>query len=85
MEQGKFLFGELIGKKLLIKTHYGVGNAVGMLPGDYKGVLLDFDDKFVKLECEVKRFVESSSVTAKTVILINIGYIITLEEYQERE
>lgn len=85
MEQDKSLLDELVGKKVLIKNQFGIGTKAGMLPGEYKGVLLSYDDKFIKLEYEVRKFVNNNSMLGKSVILVNLVYVITVEEYQETE
>ena len=83
MEQDKHLFDELIGKKIVIKTHGGTGTKGDMIIGDYKCILLSYDDKFIKIEYEIKKFSEGASVITKSMMLINIAYVITMEEYRE--
>ena len=84
MEHDKALLTELVGKKVLIKTHYGIGTRDDMALGDYKGLLLAFDEDFLKIEYDIKKFIQGKSTLSKSVLLINLGYIITIEEYQER-
>ncbi|MFI5412818.1 MAG: hypothetical protein ACHQX1_02915 [Candidatus Micrarchaeales archaeon] len=80
MEQDRQTLKELLGKKLLIKSHYGIGTKGDMMLGDYKGILLGYDDNFIKIEYEITRFVEGANVVSKSILLINTNYIITIEE-----
>jgi hypothetical protein len=84
MEQDKMLLDELVGKKVVIKTHWGTGTKDDMLLGDYKGILLGHDDKFMKVEYEIKKFVEGTNIISKSTLLINTSQIITIEEYEEK-
>ena len=84
MEYDKKLLTELVGKKILIRTHYGVGTKDDIALGDYKGTLLEFDEDFLKIEYDVKKFVEGSNKVSKSILWVNMGYIITIEQYQEK-
>jgi len=85
MEQNEPLLKDLVGKKVLIKTHGGAGTKITMAAGDYKGILLGYDDKFIKVEYELSKFIEGKNIITKAIMLINFGYIITIEEYLEKE
>ena len=85
MEYDKVLLTELLGKKILIKTHYGAGTKDDQAPGDYKGELLAFDGDFLKIEYEVKRFIDGANRTSKSILWVNRGYVITIEQYEEKE
>ncbi len=82
MEQNDSLIKELVGKKILVKTHGGLGNRSDMVLAQYKGIMISYDDKFIRLEYEVSKFVEGLNALSKSIILVNIAYIITIEEYQ---
>ena len=84
MEFDKSLLTELIGKKVVIKTHYGIGTKNDMAVGDYKGILLEFDGNFAKIEYDVKTFVEGSTRTTTSILLINLIYMISVEQYVEK-
>ncbi len=84
MDYDKTLLAELVGKKILVKTHYGAGTKGDMAIGDYKGTLLAFDEDFLKVEYEVKKFVDGATVVSQSVLLINLAYVITMEQYQEK-
>ncbi len=83
MEQDKSFLAELVGKMILVKTHYGTATSVDMKPGDYKGILLGYDGTFIKLEYDFRKFVSGAGVAGKTTVLINIAYIISIEEHPE--
>lgn len=83
MENNNFL-NELIGEKVLVKTHFGAGTKDDMVVGDYKGIILAFDGNFIKIEYEVKKFVEGANQLSKSVLLLNIADVITIERYQEK-
>jgi len=85
MEQNQSLLKELKDKEVIIKTHGGVGTKITMPAGDYKGILLDYDDKFIKLEYEISKFVGGNNIITKAILLINFEYIMTVEEYQGKE
>jgi small nuclear ribonucleoprotein (snRNP)-like protein len=80
MEENEFI-EELVGKAVLIKTRGGTGTQENVLTGEYKGTLIGFDGKFIKVEYEIKRFVEGASKTFKKTVVINIEYVITVAEY----
>jgi hypothetical protein len=82
MAQG-ILISELVGKMVLVRSRGGVGTKGPMLSGDYKGLLLGADDEFLKLEYEVSKFVEGKNVITKEIVLIDLKYVITVEEYKE--
>ena len=85
MEYDKMLLEELVGKKVLVKTHYGTGTKDDQAPGDYKGQLLAFDGKFLKIEYEVKKFVDGANRLSKSILWVNLGYVITIEQYPEKQ
>ena len=86
MESNKWLIGELIGKTIIVRTREGVGTLDASLKaGEYKGILLDFDGNFMKLEYEIRKFASGTSTVTKQVILINAAYTITIDEYSARE
>ena len=82
MEQETLFIGELVGKTVWIATKGGLGTKEDQMAGDYKGLLLGFDGEFLKLEYETKKFVQGASSVTKGVILINVRYVITAEEYK---
>jgi hypothetical protein len=84
MEKTGLLLEGLLGKTVLIKTQGGIGTKDGMMLGDYKGTLLEYDGKFIKLEYNIRKFVEGTSALSKATIFINANYIITVEEYEEK-
>lgn len=80
------LLNELMGKKVMVKTKGGSGIRDQLLEeGSYPGMLVGSDHNFVKLEYTVQKFVNGNPVDVKQSILINIAYIITVEEYAPRE
>ncbi len=86
MESGKWFLTELIGKTVMVKTHWGLGtNDISLASGDYKGVLLGVDGNIIKLEYEIKKFVVGKNLVTKDIILINIAYIVTVNEYVNKE
>lgn len=84
MEENKFI-EELVAKSVLIKTHGGTGIQENVLSGEYKGILIGFDGKFIKVEYETKKFVEGASKIFKKLVVINIEYVITVAEYTPEE
>jgi hypothetical protein len=85
MEGNKLLVNELVGKKILVKTHGGAGTKEYKVQvGEYKGTLLDFDGSFMKLEYEVSRFTGGETKVTNEILLLNAAYIITVEEYVEK-
>lgn len=84
MEKTGLLLEELLGKSVLVKTQGGVGTKEGMMLGDYKGTLLGYDGKVIKLEYNIIKFTEGASIPTKAIVFINTDYIITIEEYVER-
>lgn len=85
MDESKSLIADLVGKKIVLRTREGAGTRDDMMVGDYKGTLLGFDGKFLKLEYEIKSFIEGKSIIDKRIILINTRYIITAEEYESKK
>jgi hypothetical protein len=85
MESDKQLLNELVGRKIVVKTHGGTGTKEDMLIGDYKCILLEYDDKFIKVEYELRKFIDGKGVIDKLILFINISHIITIEDYQEKE
>ena len=85
MEQDRSFITQLVGKTVWVTTATtagGVGTKDASA-GNYKGVLLDFDGHFLKLEYEMKKFVSGAGLISKGVILINVTYVMTVEEYKE--
>lgn len=77
MEISKFL-NELIGKSVLIIVQDGPGNVPdSIIAGQYKGILIEYDGRFVKLEYDVSTFANGKGYTHKEDVLINADYIIT--------
>ncbi len=77
MEISKFL-NELIGKNVNIIVKDGPGNVPdSMVRGQYKGVLLEYDGRFAKLEYDVSTFSNGKGYSHKEDVLINADYIIT--------
>jgi len=86
MESEIQFLAELIGKTVLVKTHGGAGTKDASLSaGDYRGVLLGFDGKFIKLECDTKRFTGGKGSMAKETIYINSAYTISVGEYLNKD
>ena len=86
VEDNKWLMSEFVGKTILVKTHGGMGTRdVSLKVGEYKGVLLGFDGAFMKLEYEITKFSGGASQVTKDVILINVAFVITVNEFHERE
>jgi hypothetical protein len=86
MENNMSFIGDMTGKTVLVKTHGGVGlKEAGLMAGEYKGVLLGFDGTFIKLEYDVKKFLNGNAISSKDIMLINAAYIITLNEYRSKE
>jgi len=74
-----------MGSLILVKTRGGTGTKdVTLVGGEYKGTLIDFDGTFIKLEYETKKFWNKDITITKETILINLAYVITLEEYKEK-
>jgi hypothetical protein len=83
MEDGKLLINELMGKKVLVKTHGGSGiKDIVLVEGNYVGTLLSFDGTFLKIEYTIRKF---QATDAKDTVLINLAYVITIEEFRQRE
>lgn len=83
MEENKLFINELIGKKVLIKTRGGEGvKDVTITPGGYKGNMLGFDGSLIKLEYNVVKFESGAEVITKSIIFINLAYIITVQEVE---
>ncbi len=83
MEENKLLISELLGRKVIVKTSGGQGiKDVILVEGNYVGNLLSFDGTFIKLEYTIRKFQTSD---AKDIVFINVAYIITIEEYRQRE
>lgn len=85
MEQEKSFVGELIGKAVWVTTAATAGGTGtrDASAGKYRGTLIDFDGRFLKVEYDVVKFSGGTSVPGKDVILINASYVVTLEEYKE--
>lgn len=80
------LLNELMGKKVLVKTKGGSGIRDQILEeGTYPGMLVGSDINFIKLEYDITTFVNGAETKLKQSILINIAYIITVEEYKAKE
>ena len=80
------LLNELMGKKVVVKTNGGSGIRDQLLEaGSYPGVLIGSDNNFIKLEYTLQKFVGGSPTDVQQTILINIAYIITVEEYKPRD
>jgi small nuclear ribonucleoprotein (snRNP)-like protein len=84
MELDTSFLNELVGKKILVKTNYGAGTGAGLPPGNYKGVLMGYDGEFIKLEYDIRKYVEGAGVVSKSTLLLNASCIITIEEFQEK-
>jgi small nuclear ribonucleoprotein (snRNP)-like protein len=81
MEENKSFLNEFIGKKVLVHTKGGPGiKDVISTEGSYRGMLIGFDGNFIKLEYDVAKFVNGKSENVKERVIINLSYIITLEE-----
>lgn len=86
MEDVKSFISEMVGKTILVKTQGGAGiRDASLKAGEYKGTLLGFDGSLIKLEYNITKFSGGKSVVSKDVVLINTSYIMTVEEYRERE
>lgn len=86
MDVNKALVNELLGKTILVRTHWGMGTKdISLTAGDYKGVLQAFDGNFIKLEYEIKTFVNGVNVITKDIILINVTCILTMGEYRPKK
>lgn len=83
MPQSNILISEMVGKIVIVRTQGGIGTKGSMLSGDYKGVLLGADGDFLKLEYDVIKFVEGKSIVNKEQVMINMQYVITVEEFKE--
>ena len=81
MEQDKSFINELMGKTVWVTTAGALGSKDASV-GNYKGVLIGFDGQFIRLEYEIRKFTEGNAVLSKGVLLINVTYIMTLEEYK---
>lgn len=82
MEKDNWLINELIGKTILVKTHGGVGTLdVSLKAGEYKGILLGFDGRFLRLEYNIRKFVNGVGSSNKDIILINTQYVISIDEF----
>ena len=82
MEKDTSFIEELVGKLVWITTEGGTGTKDAS-KDNYKGTLLGFDGRFVKLEYVLKKFTEGTSVVVKGTIIINISYLISIEDYKE--
>ena len=84
MDGRELLIRDLIGKKVLIKSHLGAGTKEYKIEvGEYRGVLLDFDGVFLKLEYEVSSFTAGATKINKEILLLNLAYLITIQERKE--
>ena len=82
-ENRQLLINELLGKKILVKTRGGPGmKDVALVEGEYVGDLISFDGTFLKLEYTIRKF---QTADAKDLILINLAYVITVQEFRQRE
>lgn len=85
MEDVKGLLGEFVGKEILIKTHGAAGaRDASLKAGEYKGILLSFDGMFIKIEYGVRKFAVGGSSVAKETMLINVAYIMSVEQYVDK-
>jgi ribosomal protein L19 len=82
MEPDKSFIGEFIGKPVWVAVSVGVGTKDASA-GNYKGVLLGFDGQFLKLEYDIRTYVNGVAGTEKAAILINSAHVITIEAYRE--
>jgi hypothetical protein len=82
MDPEKSFLGEMVGKVVWVTTAGGLGTK-DAFAGNYKGTLLGFDGQFLKLEHELKRFVNGATIVDKAIIVINASYVRTVEEYRE--
>lgn len=79
------LLESLVGKIVLVKTHWGLGTKdASLLAGDYKGVLLGFDESFIQVEYEINKYENGTNVISKDIILINMSCILTIGEFREK-
>ena len=80
------LLNELMGKKVLVKTRGGPGIRDQILEeGTYPGILVGSDNNFIKLEYNITTFVNGAETNLKQHILINMAYVITVEEHKQKE
>jgi hypothetical protein len=86
MMDDKSLLNELLNKKVMVKTHGGVGTKdISLALGEYKGIILGFDGQFLKLKYEIKKFAQGKNVITTDIIYMNVAYIVTVNEYVEKE
>lgn len=86
MEQSEWFINELVGKTILVKTQGGVGTKdASLMVGEYKGVLLGFDGVFIRLEYETKKYSGGTNAIFKDTVLINVEYVITVEEFHSKD
>ncbi len=86
MEEKRLLINEYLGKKIVVKTSGGAGiKDIVLVEGNYVGDLLAFDGTFLKLEYLIRNFLNGVKTETKDVILINIAYVISIEEFKQRE
>jgi len=55
------------------------------MAGEYKGLLMGFDGVFLKVEYDIKTFTDGANVITKDIIFINAAYVVTINEYREKE
>lgn len=85
MEDNKSLIKEFVGKIVLVKTHWGLGTQDASLKaGEYKGLLLGFDGQFLKIQYEVRTFLNGANVLTTDILLINTAYILSVGEYRSK-
>lgn len=86
MAKNDALLEDMVGKMVLVKTHGGFGTKdASLMAGEYKGLLLGFDGTFLKLEYDVRKFISGANVISKDVLLINVAYVVTVNEYINRD
>ncbi|MDE1834579.1 MAG: hypothetical protein KGH64_04535, partial [Candidatus Micrarchaeota archaeon] len=80
------LLNELLNKKIVVKTQGGEGiKDILLVEGNYTGLLLGFDHRFIKLEYRIRKFLNGVTSDTSDVILINLAYVISIEEFRQRE
>ena len=82
MEQESSYIIGLVGKKIIVRASEGIGTRGDMTAGDYKGILQGFDGEFLKLEYEVKQFIEGKQQVHTEVLYLNKRFLITAEEFR---
>lgn len=86
MEANTWFINEMIGKTILVKTQGGSGTKdASLMVGEYKGVLLGFDGIFLRLEYATRKYSGGTNAVFKDVVLINVTYIISVEETKSSE